>query len=65
MLVLTRQPNEKISIGEDIEVTIVDVRGDRVRVGIRAPRATQILRGELTIRSRARCQTLQDLARQA
>lgn len=46
MLVLKRKPGEKILVGE-IEFEIVEVRGDKVRVGITAPREQQILRGEL------------------
>ena len=47
MLVLSRRINESIQIGEDIKVTVVDVRGDVVRLGIDAPKATQIWRKEL------------------
>ncbi|MCG3152014.1 MAG: Translational regulator CsrA [bacterium] len=47
MLVLSRKTNEKILIGKDIEITIVDVRGDVVKVGINAPREVSILRHEL------------------
>jgi carbon storage regulator len=47
MLVLSRRLNESIQIGEDIEVTVVDVRGDVVRLGINAPQKTQIWRKEL------------------
>ena len=47
MLVLTRQINETIMIGDDIEITIVDVRGDKVRVGIRAPRSVAVHRQEV------------------
>ena len=47
MLVLSRKTNEKILIGKDIEITIVDVRGDVVKVGINAPREVSILRQEL------------------
>lgn len=37
MLVLSRQRDETIMIGDDIEITIVDIRGDKVRLGITAP----------------------------
>ncbi|MDR1733179.1 MAG: carbon storage regulator CsrA [Synergistaceae bacterium] len=47
MLVLSRRLNESIQIGEDIQVTVVDVRGDVVRLGISAPQKTQIWRKEL------------------
>jgi len=47
MLVLSRKVNEKILIGKDVEVTIVDVRGDVVKIGINAPREVSILRQEL------------------
>ena len=47
MLVLTRTLNESIVIGDDIEITIVDVRGDKVRIGIRAPRSVAVHRQEV------------------
>ncbi|GHT00476.1 hypothetical protein AGMMS50276_26340 [Synergistales bacterium] len=47
MLVLSRRVNESIQIGDDVEVIIVDVRGDVVRLGITAPQKTQIWRKEL------------------
>lgn len=47
MLVLTRKPGERILIGDDIVVTILDVRGDGIRVGIDAPRGVKIQRDEL------------------
>ena len=37
MLVLSRQRDETIMIGDDIEITVVDIRGDKVRLGINAP----------------------------
>jgi carbon storage regulator len=37
MLVLSRQRDETIMIGDDVEITIVDIRGDKVRLGITAP----------------------------
>ncbi len=47
MLVLSRKINEKIKIGDDIEITIVAINGDVIRVGIAAPSTMRILRGEL------------------
>lgn len=47
MLVLTRKLGEKILIGEDIAVTVLDVRGDGVRIGIDAPRGVKIQREEV------------------
>ena len=47
MLVLSRQKDESIIIGDDIEITIVDVRGDKVRLGINAPRSVSVHRKEI------------------
>ncbi|HOQ04518.1 MAG TPA: carbon storage regulator CsrA [Anaerohalosphaeraceae bacterium] len=47
MLVLSRQKDESIMIGDDIEITIVDVRGDKVRLGINAPRKVEVHRKEI------------------
>ena len=47
MLVLSRRVNESIQIGTDIQIMIIDVRGDVVRLGITAPQSTQIWRKEL------------------
>jgi carbon storage regulator len=47
MLVLSRQRDETIMIGDEIEITIVDIRGDKVRLGINAPRAVQVHRKEV------------------
>jgi len=47
MLVLSRKLNEKIKLGEDIEITIVAISGDSVRIGINAPRDLKILRNEI------------------
>lgn len=47
MLVLSRQKGESIIIGDDVEVVIVDVRGDKVRLGINAPRAVSVHRKEI------------------
>ncbi len=47
MLVLARKLNEKIKIGEDIEITVVGISGDSIRLGISAPRNVKILRSEI------------------
>ncbi|MBL7214747.1 MAG: carbon storage regulator CsrA [Phycisphaerae bacterium] len=47
MLVLSRQKDESIMIGDDVEITIVDVRGDKVRLGINAPRSIAVHRKEI------------------
>ncbi|ADL08333.1 carbon storage regulator CsrA [Thermosediminibacter oceani] len=47
MLVLSRKKEEKILIGSDIVITIVDIEGDRVKLGINAPPGAKILRAEL------------------
>lgn len=47
MLVLSRKTNETIKIGDNIEIRILEVKGDTVRIGIEAPKNIDILRGEL------------------
>lgn len=47
MLVLSRQRDETIMIGDDIEITIVDIRGDKVRLGITAPNRIAVHRKEV------------------
>ncbi|MFD2870622.1 carbon storage regulator CsrA [Kurthia populi] len=47
MLVLTRKPGETLMLGEDIQVKIVSVDGDQVKIGIEAPRAMKIYRREV------------------
>jgi carbon storage regulator len=48
MLVLTRKCGEKVNIGGDITITVVETRGNRVRLGIDAPEWVLVLRGELS-----------------
>jgi len=50
MLVLTRRVGEKIVISDDICVTIVEVSGDRVRVGVEAPKSVRVDRHEVHVR---------------
>lgn len=47
MLALSRKNNESIMIGNDIEVTILDIRNDQVKIGIRAPKDVGIYRKEI------------------
>jgi len=49
MLVLARQRDQTVMIGDDIEVTVVDVRGDKVRLGINAPRSVSVHRKEVWV----------------
>ncbi len=47
MLALTRKPGDKIFIGDNIVITVVDIKGDSVRLSFDAPREVRIYRGEL------------------
>ena len=47
MLVLSRQRDETIMIGDDVEITVVDIRGDKVRIGISAPTTIAVHRKEV------------------
>jgi carbon storage regulator len=49
MLVLSRRPGESVVLGEDITITVLEVRGDVVRVGIDAPRSLKVHRAELLV----------------
>ncbi|HEY1689870.1 MAG TPA: carbon storage regulator CsrA [Solirubrobacteraceae bacterium] len=49
MLVLTRKSNQSIMIGDDIEVSVLSVMGDKVRIGIQAPTAVPVFRTEIYI----------------
>lgn len=49
MLVLTRRPNQSIMIGDDIVLTVLEVKGDQIRVGISAPRHVQVFREEVLV----------------
>ena len=47
MLVLTRKPNESIMIGDQIELSILSVSGEKVRIGVEAPREIPVFRKEI------------------
>ncbi len=47
MLILSRKINEKIKIGEDITLTILEVRGDQVKIGVEAPKDVKVFRQEV------------------
>ena len=47
MLVLTRKPNQSIMIGDDVEVSVLSVMGEKVRIGIQAPQEIPVFRKEI------------------
>jgi carbon storage regulator len=49
MLVLTRKSNQSIMIGDEIEISVLSVMGDKVRIGIQAPRSIPVYRREVYI----------------
>ena len=55
MLVLTRKVGEVIVVGDDIRLTVVDIRGDRVRIGVTAPKEVVVDRQEVHERRQNLC----------
>lgn len=53
MLVLSRKTSEKIRIGNDVEITIVSINGDKVKVGVQAPKNVPVDREEVFEAKRA------------
>jgi carbon storage regulator len=47
MLILSRKVNEKIMIGDDISISIIDIKNDQVRLGVDAPRHVKVFRQEV------------------
>lgn len=47
MLVLTRKVNESIIIGDDTEIMVVEIKGDQVKIGVKAPKDITVYRGEI------------------
>ncbi|GHV77978.1 carbon storage regulator [Spirochaetia bacterium] len=47
MLILSRKTDEKIMIGDDVTITIIEIRGDQVRLGVDAPKNVKVFRREV------------------
>ena len=47
MLILSRKINEKIMIGDEISISIIEIRGDQVRIGVDAPKTVKVFRREV------------------
>jgi carbon storage regulator len=60
MLVLTRRVNERIVIGDNVVVTVLEVRGEQVRLGIEAPRDVKVFREEVLLRDQHDAETPSD-----
>jgi carbon storage regulator len=52
MLILSRRADESINIGDEIKVTVLEIRGSQVRIGISAPKHIQVDREDITERKR-------------
>ena len=53
MLILTRRVGESLMVGDDISVTVLDVKGNQVRIGVNAPRDVEVHREEIYQRIKA------------
>jgi len=47
MLILSRKLNEKIMIGDDVSISVIEIRGDQVKLGVDAPRSVKVFRREV------------------
>jgi carbon storage regulator len=54
VLILTRRPTQALVIGSDITVTVLEIRGSQIRIGIEAPREVSVLREELVEKAKDR-----------
>jgi carbon storage regulator len=54
VLILTRRPTQTVAIGSDITVTVLEIRGRHVRIGVNAPRDIPVLREEIVEKARTR-----------
>ncbi len=57
MLILTRRPGEAIRIGDDVEIYVVAVNGNQIRLGIKAPKSVPVHREEIYARINAQSAT--------
>jgi carbon storage regulator len=64
MLVLTRKANQSIMIGDDIEVSVLSILGEKVRLGIQAPRRVPVFRKEVFLEIQAQSLEAAEQARQ-
>ena len=62
MLVLTRRTNESLVIGHDVVITVLEIRGDTVRLGIKAPREVSVHREEIYAKVRTENQRAADVS---
>jgi carbon storage regulator len=60
MLVLTRKKHQSIMIGENIEISVLDVIGDKVRIGIQAPREVSVFRKEVFVEIQIAASEIED-----
>lgn len=56
MLLLSRKEGQKIIVGDNIEIVVVEVRGSAVRIGVKAPASVLVLREELVNRKKDDCE---------
>jgi len=54
MLILTRRPTQTLTIGSEVTVTVLEIRGNRVRIGVNAPRDVAVIRVKNAEKARAR-----------
>ena len=64
MLVLTRKSNQSIMIGDDIEVSVLAIMGEKVRIGIEAPRSIPVFRKEVYLEIRQEDSSSDDARKQ-
>jgi len=55
MLVLTRRPGERIMMGENVCITVLEINGNKIRLGVEAPREVAIRRAEVPVRAPVAC----------